>query len=151
MKALSVSQPFANLIIQGKKIIELRKWNTNFRGEFLVHAPIKIRTKDCKRLGIKDKFVTGAIIGKAEIYDVKKYKTATELKKDSKKHFASSEFSDRRYGFLIKNAKPFRVPIPYKGQLGLFDVVLDSKKPKKSEIITDLIDEEYRYQWIGHQ
>ncbi|MEK0322582.1 MAG: ASCH domain-containing protein, partial [Nitrosopumilus sp.] len=55
MKCLSVSQPFADLIISGKKIIELRKWNTNFRGEFLIHAPIKIRIEDCKRLKINKK------------------------------------------------------------------------------------------------
>ena len=43
MKCLSVSQPFADLIILGKKTIELRKWNTNFRGELLIHSPLKIR------------------------------------------------------------------------------------------------------------
>ncbi len=74
MKCLSVSQPFADLIIHGKKIIELRRWNTSFRGEFLIHSPLKISPDDCKRLGINPKnLVKGAIIGKAEIYDVKKY------------------------------------------------------------------------------
>ena len=73
MKCLSVSQPFADLIISGKKIIELRNWNTNFRGEILIHAPRKIRIEDCKRLKINKKLTTGAIIGKAEIYEVKKY------------------------------------------------------------------------------
>ena len=65
MKCLSICQPFANLIIQNKKTIELRKWNTNFRGVFLIHAPIKIRKEDCKRLKINEEFTTGAIIGKA--------------------------------------------------------------------------------------
>ena len=46
MKCLSVSQPFAELIILGKKTIELRKWNTNYRGELLIHAPLKIRKED---------------------------------------------------------------------------------------------------------
>ena len=54
MKCLSICQPFANLIIQNKKTIELRKWNTNFRGVFLIHAPIKIRKEDCKRLKINE-------------------------------------------------------------------------------------------------
>ena len=71
MKCLSVSQPFADLIIAGKKIIELRNWNTNYRGEFLIHAPIKIRLNDCQRLKISKKLATGVIIGKAELYDVK--------------------------------------------------------------------------------
>ena len=55
MKCLSISQPFADLVVSGKKTIELRNWNTNFRGEFLIHAPIKIRKEDSKRLKISKK------------------------------------------------------------------------------------------------
>lgn len=148
MKCLSVSQPFADLIVKGKKTIELRSWNTNFRGEFLVHSPSKIRKEDCKRLKIHSKLLTGAIIGKVEIYDVKKYNSKDEIKKDAKKHFASKNFYNKKYGFCLRNAKEFRVPIPYKGKLGFFDVNL-KPKIKKNQIKTDLIEEEYRYQWIG--
>ena len=150
MKCLSVSQPFADLIILGKKTIELRKWNTNFRGEFLIHSPQKIRKADCNRLGFSQLLVTGSIIGKAEIYDVKKYKSKTEVKNDSKLHFASSDYYNRKYGFLLKNAKALRVPIPYKGKLGFFEVDLPKKIVSKNEIQTDIIDEEFRYQWINH-
>jgi hypothetical protein len=38
MKALSIMQPWAWLIVNGLKDIENRKWSTDFRGEFLVHA-----------------------------------------------------------------------------------------------------------------
>ena len=86
MKCLSICQPFAELIIQNKKIVELRKWNTNFRGEFLVHAPIKIRKEEYEKLKIKEKLTTGAIIGKVEIYDVKKYISFKEIQTDKKKH-----------------------------------------------------------------
>ena len=150
MKCLSVSQPFAELIILGKKTIELRKWNTNYRGELLIHAPLKIRKEDVKRLKIDKKIVTGAIVGKVEIYDVKKYDSQKQVKSDQKFHFASKNFHDRTYGFLLKNAKAFRVPIPVKGQLGLFEVELPKTKIKNKEIVSEIIDEEYRYQWIGH-
>jgi predicted transcriptional regulator len=150
LKCLSVSQPFADLIISGKKIIELRKWGTNFRGEFLIHAPIKIRLDDCRRLKIKGRLVTGAIIGKAEIYDVKQYNSIKEIKKDQKLHFSSKNFQGKTFGFLLKNVKALRVPIPYKGQLGFFEINLPKTKIKNKEIISDIIDEEYRYQWIGH-
>ena len=150
MKCLSVSQPFAELIILGKKTIELRKWNTNYRGELLIHAPLKIRKEDAKRLKMEKKFVTGAIVGKVEIYDVKKYDSQKQVKSDQKFHFASKNFHDRTYGFLLKNAKAFRVPVPYKGQLGLFEVKLPKTKIKNKEIVSDIIDEEYRYQWVGH-
>jgi predicted transcriptional regulator len=150
LKCLSISQPFADLIVSGKKTIELRKWNTNFRGEFLIHAPIKIRIEDCKRLKITKKLVTGAIIGKADLYDVKKYNSSKEVKNDQKFHFASKNFQDKTFGFKIKNAKPLRIPIPWKGQLGFFDVELSKARIKNKDIVTDIVDEEYRYQWIGH-
>ena len=148
MKCLSVSQPFADLIISGKKTIELRNWNTNFRGEFLIHSPLKIRTDDAKRLKINKKFVTGAIIGKAQLYDIKKYNTVKEIKLDQKFHFASKKFQNKTFGFILKDAKPFRIPIPLKGQLGFFEVNIPKIKNKK--IVSEIIDEEYRYQWIGH-
>ena len=150
MKCLSVSQPFAALIISGKKIIELRKWSTNFRGEFLIHAPIKIRIEDCKRLKINKKLVTGAIIGKAELYKVKKYNSVKEIKADQKFHLASKNFHGKTFGFMLKNMKSFRIPISCKGKLGFFEINFPKIEIKDRDLVTDIIDEEYRYQWIGH-
>ncbi len=150
MKCISVSQPFANLIISGKKNIELRTWNTNFRGEILIHAPLKVRTADAKRLKTSQKFVTGAIIGKAQIYDVKKYDSIKEIRLDEQFHFSTKKFQAKTFGFLLKDAKPLRIPIPCKGQLGIFDVEIPKTKIKNREIVSEIIDEEYRYQWIGH-
>ena len=163
MKCLSISQPFADLIISGKKSIELRDWNTSFRGEFLIHAPIKIRVEDCKRLSISKKLPVGVIVGKAILYDVKKYNsqknsydyieldiTYKELIQDKKFHHASTKFQNKKFGFMLKNPKLFRVPIPWKGKLGFFDVEIPRVGIKKRDILNDIIDEEFRYQWIGH-
>lgn len=38
MKALSIKQPWAWLIAHGYKDVENRTWQTNYRGEFLIHA-----------------------------------------------------------------------------------------------------------------
>jgi len=148
MKCLSVCQPFANLILEGKKTIELRKWNTEFRGEFLVHAPRKILTDDCKRLEIKTNLITGAIIGKVELVSVKKYENELEINLDSKKHLASNYATENKYGFILEKPKQLKVPIPYNGQLNFFEF-----KPEvltTDEIKTDLFDEEHRYMWINH-
>ena len=150
MKCLSICQPFAELIIQNKKTIELRKWNTKIRGEFLVHAPIKIRKEAYEKLKINEKLTTGAIIGKVELVDVKKYESLKEIKIDKKKHFGSTTSEKRIYGFILKNAKPFRIPIPWKGQLGFFDVDLPKMKIKNNKIVTEMIEEEFTYQWVGH-
>ena len=150
MKCLSICQPFAELIIQNKKTIELRKWNTNFRGEFLVHAPIKIRKEDYKKLKIKENLTTGAIIGKVELYDVKKYESLKEIQEDKNQHFSTKNFQKKTFGFILKNSKPLRIPIPWKGQLGFFDVELPKVKTKNNKIINDMIEEEFTYQWVGH-
>ena len=150
MKCLSVCQPFAELIVSGKKIIELRSWKTKFRGEFLIHAPQKIMINDCKRLGINTKLPVGVIVGKAEIYDIKHYETEEELKKDSKKHLASIRFHENIYGFILKNPKRFRIPIPTKGRLGFFEVKIPKIRIAEDKLRSEIIDEEYRYQWIGH-
>ena len=148
MKCLSVCQPFAELIVQGKKTIELRKWNTKFRGEFLVHAPQKIRIDDCKRLKMKDTLTTGAIIGKVELVDVKKYENKSELKLDSKKHLAQHDKSDNKYGFILQNPKQLKVPIPCNGQLNFFEFKPDLLKT--DDIKIELFEEEHRYMWINH-
>ena len=38
MRALSIRQPWAWMIVHGGKNIENRSWNTKFRGRFLIHA-----------------------------------------------------------------------------------------------------------------
>ena len=118
MKALSIKQPYAELIIQGKKKIELRKWNTNFRGEFYVHASKNPDTAAMKKFGFSD-LPLGYIIGKAKLVEVKKYENEEQHKKDSNLHLASQFW--RSYGFVLEH--PERIPlIPLKGKLNFFEV-----------------------------
>jgi len=147
MKCLSVCQPFAELIIQGKKTIELRKWNTKFRGEFLVHAAKNILIEDCKRMKISSSITTGAIIGKVKLTDVKKYESDKELKSDKKKHHSLSDITKNKYGFILENPKKLRVPIPYSGKLNFFEFHPDEMK--NDDVKIDLFEEEYRYMWIN--
>ena len=116
----------------------------------MIHAPLKIKKVDVKRLKIEKKFVTGAIIGKVQLYDVKKYNSTKEIKLDQKFHCSTKKFQNKTFGFMLKNSKPLRIPIPWKGQLGIFDANIPKTKIKNKEIVSDIIDEEYRYQWIGH-
>ncbi len=149
MMCLSVSQPYADFIIEGKKTIDLRTWNTKFRGEFLIHAPQKVNNHACKKFGINEKSLrTGVIIGKVEIYDVKVYNSAKEIRLDCDKHLADKEYFHHKYGFLLRNPQTLRVPIPYKGRLGFFEVKLHTPI-SDNEIRSELFDEEHRYQWIG--
>ena len=148
MKCLSICQPFAELIVQGKKTIELRRWNTKFRGEFLVHAAKNILTEECKRMNVSPSGITtGAIIGKVNLVDVKKYSSDKELKDDKKKHYSVSNHTKNKYGFILESPKKLRVPIPYSGKLNFFEFHPDEMKNDDMKI--DLFEEEYRYMWIN--
>ena len=149
MKCLSVCQPFAELIVQGKKTIELRKWNTKFRGEFLVHAAKNICVEDCKRMKISSSLIiTGAIIGKVNLVNVKKYYSDTELQNDKKKHHSVSDNTKNKYGFILENPKKLRVPIAYSGRVNFFEFKPD--QIKNNDIKINLFEEEHRYMWINH-
>ena len=100
MKCLSLKQPYAELLVAGKKTIEVRTWNTKFRGQFLVHASKKINEEACKRLKIDQaKLVTGTIIGNANLYNVIFYGSENSFVKDKDKHFAGSNYEKPKYGF----------------------------------------------------
>jgi hypothetical protein len=123
MKCLSLKQPFAELLVSGKKTIELRIWNTKFRGEFLVHASKKIDKEACEMNRIDpDSLTVGAIIGKAILFDVKFYKNRNLFLKDKSKHLAGTKYSDHPYGFLIRGARRFRKPLIIPGRLRFFNV-----------------------------
>jgi len=118
MKTLSLKQPFAELILSSKKTIELRNWKINFRGEFLIHASKIPDAKSMKVFGF-DKLPLGVIVGKAELVDIKEYKTEAEHRKDKNKHLANSGWG--KYGFVLKNVKRLKKPIPVKGMLMFWD------------------------------
>jgi hypothetical protein len=80
MKALSVRQPCAWLIVNGYKDIENREWSTKLRGRVWIHTGVHRVTKaeyeefveDCRVVGIRkfpeiNEFKTGGIVGSVEI------------------------------------------------------------------------------------
>jgi hypothetical protein len=127
LKCLSLKQPYADLLATGRKTIEIRKWNSNFRGPFLIHASKNVNKDACLTLGFDEKTLSkGAIIGKAFIYDVIKYTAIDVFLDDRHKHFSiediKSNHSFKRYGFLVKDAIKFSEEMPCLGKLGFFDV-----------------------------
>ena len=111
-------QPFAELILQNRKTIELRKWKTKFRGEFLIHASKKESLEAMKKFGFSRELPTGQIVGKAFLEDIKEYKSVEEFNRDKDKHLASKEYG--KFGFILKNPERIK-PISIKGKLHFWD------------------------------
>ncbi len=114
--AISVYQPWADLIVRGIKNIENRSWPTRFRGRILIHAGNVIKWDIVKQhrrsLGLDsvDDYEphTMAIVGMAKIVDC----VTTHR----------SRFFLGPYGFVLKNAVRFRRPIRYRGRQRIFRV-----------------------------
>lgn len=120
MKVLSLKQPYAELVVSGKKKIELRKWNTKFRGEFLIHASKNPDEEAMNKFGFsRGSLPLGFIIGKAKLVEVKHYKNEEEHNRDKDLHIASGTWGD--YGFVLFDVEKFEKPIKAKGQLGFWE------------------------------
>jgi hypothetical protein len=120
IKALTIRQPWAELILRGSKPYELRTWKTKYRGPLVIHASGKIDAEDARHFGLNpEKLVTSAFVGFAILKDVRPY-----TRKDArllKKRRAGYGWFPHNLSWVLK--KPQHIsPIEAKGQLGLFRV-----------------------------
>ena len=117
MKTLSIKQPWAELILRGRKKLEIRKWNTKFRGEFYIHSSKTPDPEAMKKFGFEE-LPCGVIVGKAKLVGVKNYKNEEEFEKDKNFHLATPKWGN--FGFILEN--PERIEkIPAKGSLGFWN------------------------------
>ena len=127
MKCLSLKQPYAELIMSGKKTIENRHWKTNYRGPLLIHASANVDKEACRRLGLDEaSLVKGAIVGKVNIVDVVQYDSMEKFLFLQSKHFGHDTYfqNDKTFGFILTAPQKIEKPVSMKGRLGMFEAVL---------------------------
>ena len=144
MKALSLWEPWASLIALGPKKIEIRNWNTGYRGDLLicaakvgmgkgakdkeVHDAISTyqSADDCEEyLGLKRALLPADFVpqyGKAvavvELYNSRSLTVADGLA-------ACMQDPTGKIGFFLRKIRPFRKPFDVTGKQGLFDVAYE--------------------------
>lgn len=127
MKALSLTQPWAWLVIHGGKDVENRLWNTKLRGRFLVHAAKGMKASDYESarhwaervegyqfahdMPQPEQLERGGIIGSVELIDVIMPTPAS----GSVWHFHD------QFGFRLRDPRPTKF-IPWRGALGFWNV-----------------------------
>lgn len=123
MKAITIKQPWAELILQGRKTIELRTWGTTYRGRIAVHAGSGLKREACDAYGIDPAGLTrGALVGTVEIVDIIELdgESWDELRGE---HLSlREEFPGDLLGWRLANPQRLPEPIPWKGRLGIFYV-----------------------------
>lgn len=128
MKAITILEPWATLIVEGKKTIETRNWDTNYRGKILIHSSKTLmRSSDyysyVSCFVDSKEFHRGCIIGEVELYDIVPVtkELVEAVSKTNYINLITSEFSTCQYAWLLRNAKIYDKPIPIKGSLGLWE------------------------------
>ena len=122
MKALSIRQPWAELIIQGCKTIELRTWTTHHRGRLAVHAAQTVEEADCPVHGLDPVALPrGALVGTVEVVEVTPLDEALWAALRAQ-HLGQGPFPGPWYGWRLADPQRLPQPIPLTGRMGLFNV-----------------------------
>ena len=117
MKALSLTQPMAWAIFNGKDV-ENRTWSTKFRGRVYIHASkgfnkehyqwiMENENRLVLQLPQVSDFIHGAIIGEVDIVDCVMYHT--------------SWWFFGPYAFVLENPVAYKKPVPCRGMLNFFE------------------------------
>jgi len=136
LKAISLKQPFASLVVMGAKKYETRGFYTRHRGRLLIHASL---SKDENNLSLClnepfRKFVDGIngfyklpfgkIIGEVMVEDVFATETIRPKIKDTDE-LLFGDYSIWRYAWRLVRPVVYKDPVYCRGNVGLFDVPTD--------------------------
>lgn len=124
IQALTIRQPWAWAIVHAGKDIENRTWDTDFRGEVLIHTSKKLTKKEyevaCEFIELEvDKRIVvppkaelhcGGVIGIGRLTQV--------IEPDEE---CDSPWYVGNYGFVLKDVRPLPF-IECRGHLGFWDV-----------------------------
>lgn len=107
-RALVVRQPWASLIAEGRKTIELRSWSTSYRGPVLILAGSVVWRGTEYPIGPR-----GVTLCLVDLVDVRAATPEDEA--------AACLTPPESFGFawMLRDARPVR-QVPVKGKLGLY-------------------------------
>ena len=117
LKALTIRQPWADLILRGLKTIEIREWQVKHRGPFLIHVSRTIDWKTVQLLcyeGVEE-LPRGMIVGYAQIEDVVLLNHDRRLA-HLKDHWVVHPLPEFSCAAVLSNMKPFSKPIRCSGR-----------------------------------
>jgi hypothetical protein len=132
MKAISLLQPWATLVVMGVKTIETRNWGTKHRGPILIHASQRkagsifaMEPHFKKYIDDFKKLPFGAIVGQATITDVIRVEhlgmSDESINRLTLEEKAFGDYSEGRYAWILEDHLQFDYPIPARGTLSIWE------------------------------
>lgn len=131
MKALTVKQPYATLIMSGVKLYEMRSWQPREPGLLAIHAAANpMPVVDLLNIGLDTKHWNnlwqplGYVLGTVHIIEVIDTQTLSfdELRHwDNGLHPITFQGKDFRYAWKLEVVERFLQPVHATGKLGLWN------------------------------
>ena len=129
MKALSLTQPYAELVKLGIKMIETRSWKTDYRGVLYIHASLTRIPKASRDNTALMQLVSGRnldfgkILCACELTDCVRMTEdfIVGLQKRNPSEYLAGVYAPGRYAWILKDTRVLDKPFPIKGRLGLWD------------------------------
>ena len=116
--AISIRQPWAELILRDRKSLELRSWSTDYRGELWLHTGRRGHPRLEEELGL-DNLYKGGYVGTIVLTAI------IPMNQDrweswQTKHLDPGDYRSGMYAWVLSSPHRFQEPIQGPGQLGLF-------------------------------
>jgi len=143
MRALTIRQPHAGLIVAGVKNVENRTWATRYRGPIAICASKAMSAEDvrferqwCRENGIPfpEPLLRGGIIGVVDLVGIIRPATTPEtavvvcdgllyttVLPSDRLPDSMDWYVDGLFGWVLSSPRPTKF-VPYPGRLGLFEV-----------------------------
>lgn len=126
MKALTICQPYAHLIVNGDKLVENRDWPTRYRGRLLIHAG---KSREWLDDGEEQEYaeagaplVFGAVVGEAQLADVLHIARIEWGEYDAKYPWLREHgHTHGPWCWVLQDVRRYDRPMPWKGAQGLWD------------------------------
>jgi len=130
-RALSLKQPWAALLVTGRKTIEVRRWPTAYRGPLLIHAARVADPREEAWARVPPDLAEAArlergVVGAGVLVDCKRYGDAEAFAADRERHLNDPAWFEPAglYGLCFAELRvlPFR---PAPGWVRIFKIEVD--------------------------
>ncbi len=110
LRALTIRQPWASLVVEGRKWLETRSWPTRYRGPLAIHAGVARGGYPTLPRGAILAVATLAACVPVDALDPDEIRAQRDV----------GDFSLGRYAWRLVDVRTLRAPVPSRGALGLW-------------------------------
>jgi hypothetical protein len=121
--AISIRQPWAELILQGSKRIEVRNWVDPYRGALWIHAGRNANHAAAAHFQLDGAF-TGGYVGRVTLTDIVPL-SEERWERWRSLHRVPGPWQPGSYAWMLENPRRLTSPVPGPGRLRLFRVDAD--------------------------